>query len=102
LTIVNKGDSGKVVDNSIEAGAEGGTVLSGRGSGIHEKAKIMSLNIEPEKDIVLTLIKRDKTRDVLEKIEKGSRLNEPGKGICFVLPVEETVGIHHLLQDEQK
>ncbi|RNA68524.1 P-II family nitrogen regulator [Alteribacter keqinensis] len=101
VTIVNKGDAGKVVDSSIEGGAEGGTILNGRGSGIHEKAKLLSLSIEPEKDIVLTLIKRDKTKEVLSKIEEGTELNQPGKGICFVLPVEETVGIHHLLQDEE-
>ncbi|TMW70400.1 P-II family nitrogen regulator [Alteribacter natronophilus] len=102
VTIVDKGNAGKVVDNSIAAGAEGGTILSGRGSGIHEKAKILSLNIEPEKDIVLTLIQRNKTKEVLGKIEEGTGLNQPGKGISFVLPVEDTVGIHHLLQDKQE
>ncbi|MEX2364611.1 MAG: hypothetical protein WD597_13355, partial [Balneolaceae bacterium] len=56
VTIVNKGFSGKVVDASKEAGAEGGTIITGRGSGIHEKAKLFNLAIEPEKDIVLTLI----------------------------------------------
>ncbi|UCZ54182.1 PII family protein [Bacillus shivajii] len=99
ITIVNKGESGKVIDASKKGGAEGGTVLNGRGSGIHEKAKLLSIQIEPEKDVVLTLIKRSLTNDVLNALEEYVHINEPGKGIAFVLPVEETVGIHHLMNE---
>lgn len=35
VTIVNKGHCGTVLDASLEAGAEGGTIITGRGSGIH-------------------------------------------------------------------
>ena len=104
MTIVNKGDAGKVIDASNRGGAEGGTVINGRGSGIHEKAKLLSIAIEPEKDIVLTLIKKNLTKEVLTAIEEDVKINEPGKGISFVLPVEQTVGIHHLMKtpDENK
>ncbi|WP_416149097.1 P-II family nitrogen regulator [Salipaludibacillus sp. HK11] len=98
MTIVNKGNAGKVIDASTRGGAEGGTVLTGRGSGVHEKAKLLSIAIEPEKDVVLTLIKKSSTKDVLNAIEEDVKINEPGKGISFVLPVEQTVGIHHLMQ----
>ncbi|WP_444685027.1 P-II family nitrogen regulator [Alkalicoccus luteus] len=100
ITIVNKGDAGKVIDASNRGGAEGGTVMNGRGSGIHEKAKLFSLQIEPEKDVVLTLIKKEMTKQVLDAINEDVHINEPGKGIAFILPVEETVGIHHLMQQE--
>lgn len=99
ITVVNKGESGKVIDASGRGGAEGGTVMNGRGSGIHEKAKLFSIQIEPEKDVVLTLIKKSRTADVLKAIEEDVKINEPGKGISFVLPVEETVGIHHLMEN---
>ncbi|WP_026688959.1 P-II family nitrogen regulator [Alteribacter aurantiacus] len=95
VTIVNKGDSGIVVDASKRAGAEGGTILSGRGSGIHEQAKLLSMIIEPEKEIVLTLVTRENVKRVLSQIEEEASLNQPGKGIAFVLPVEETIGINH-------
>ncbi len=98
VTIVNKGHCGKVIDSSLEAGAEGGTIISGRGSGIHEKAKIFSFNIEPEKDIVLTLVPADRTEKVLEAIVNETKLNEPGNGIAFVLDVEKTTGINHLIE----
>lgn len=102
VTIVDRGEAGKVIDASNRGGAEGGTVMNGRGSGIHEKAKLFSIQIEPEKDVVLTLIKRAKTKEVLKAIEEDVKINEPGKGISFVLPVEETVGIHHLLEETKQ
>lgn len=94
VTIVNKGDSEKVVDATQKAGAEGGTILHGRGTGIHEQAKLFNILIEPEKELVLTLISRDKTNEVLETINIDAELIKPGKGIAFVLEVEKTVGIN--------
>ncbi len=97
LTIVNRGESDKVVDASKKAGAEGGTILHGRGTGIHEKAKLFNILIEPEKELILTLVSREKTEQVLHTIEEDAHLNKPGKGIAFVLEVEKTVGINHQL-----
>ncbi|WP_082234945.1 P-II family nitrogen regulator [Halobacillus massiliensis] len=99
VTIVNKGDSDKVVDSSKSAGAEGGTIITGRGTGIHEKAKLFNILIEPEKEVILTLIRKERTDNVLKAIEEGAELNKPGKGIAFVLDVERTVGINHLLNE---
>ncbi|WP_241210942.1 P-II family nitrogen regulator [Halobacillus sp. BAB-2008] len=96
VTIVNKGDAEKVVEASKEAGAEGGTILSGRGTGIHEKARLFNMLIEPEKEVILTLIEKEKTDAVLKSIELGAKLNQPGRGIAFVMDVEHTAGINHL------
>ncbi|MEX2573827.1 MAG: P-II family nitrogen regulator [Balneolaceae bacterium] len=98
VSIVNKGRSGLVLDSSLKAGAEGGTVLRGRGSGIHEKAKLFSFAIEPEKEIVLTLVPEILTEKILEAIVKSAELNEPGKGIAFVLDIEKTAGINHPIE----
>jgi len=95
VTIVNKGHCGKVMDASRDAGAEGGTILQGRGAGIHEKAKLFSFTIEPEKDVILTLVPSPRKDDVLHAIVKAGELDQPGKGIAFVLNVEQTVGINH-------
>ncbi|QOY38284.1 P-II family nitrogen regulator [Anaerobacillus isosaccharinicus] len=97
ITIVKKGQAKKAVKASKLAGAEGGTIISGRGTGIHEQAKLFNILIEPEKDIVLTLIDRAKTSEVLKQIDEDAGLNQPGKGISFVLEVEKTIGINHIL-----
>lgn len=100
VTIVNKGMSDVVVTASKKAGAEGGTILYGRGTGIHEQVKLFSLLIEPEKELVLTLIPQDKTENVLRTILEDADLDQPGKGIAFVLPVDRAVGISHVQKDE--
>ncbi|MCG0275164.1 MAG: P-II family nitrogen regulator [Thermosediminibacteraceae bacterium] len=97
VTIVNKGFAEEVVEAAKKAGAEGGTIIDGRGTGIHENAKLFGIPIEPEKEIVLTLIDRAKTEKVLEAISNAAELDKPGKGIAFVLEVERTVGICHLI-----
>ena len=97
ITIVNKGDSWDVVEASKKAGAEGGTIIGGRGTGIHENLKILGIPIEPEKEIVLTLIPRSITEKVLDSVKNAVGLDKPGRGIAFVLDVEKVVGISHLL-----
>ncbi|MGI6365121.1 MAG: P-II family nitrogen regulator [Bacillota bacterium] len=96
VTIVNRGGAIDVVEASKRAGAEGGTIINGRGTGIHETAKLFGIPIEPEKDIILTLIDHTKTDQVLQAITEDVGLNDAGKGIAFVLDVERTVGICHL------
>lgn len=102
VSIVNKGYCSKVLDASLDAGAEGGTIIRGRGSGIHEKARLFSFAIEPEKEIVLTLVPKELTEKVLEAVVVEADLNQPGNGIAFVLDVDKTAGINHPLGIESK
>ncbi|GEM_PF-69575 len=98
VTIVNKGDAEKVVSSAKQAGAEGGTVLNGRGTGIHEYAKLFGITIEPEKEIILTLIEHTRTDAVLRAIVDEVELSKPGKGIAFTLSVSAVAGINHPLK----
>jgi nitrogen regulatory protein PII len=101
VTIVNKGYSETVVEASKKAGAEGGTIMFGRGTGIHEQAKLFGITIEPEKELVLTLVGREKTDSVLELVIREAELDKPGIGIAFVLEVERVAGISRLLREKQ-
>ncbi|RCX09986.1 hypothetical protein DFR58_13130 [Anaerobacterium chartisolvens] len=96
VTIVNKGYAEDVVSVAKQAGAEGGTIIHGRGTGIHENAKLFGISIEPEKEIVLILIDKTKCDSVLLAISEEVGLNKPSRGVAFVLDVEKTVGICHL------
>lgn len=96
VTIVNRGVADDVITASREAGAEGGTVLLGRGIGIHEKAKFLGIPIEPAKDIVLTVTPVEKTDRILEAIRHKAELDKPGHGIGFVISLKRVVGIAHL------
>jgi nitrogen regulatory protein PII len=98
FTIVERGKGETIIKATHEAGAEGATVFFGRGTGIHEHRKILGIPIEPEKEIVITLIEKEKTDSVLEAIVSAGKLNEPGKGRAFVISVEKMVGALHLEQ----
>ncbi|WP_179295367.1 P-II family nitrogen regulator [Bacillus sp. FJAT-45350] len=97
VTIVKKGNAKKVVKASKEAGAEGGTVIYGKGTGIHETKKFLGISVEPEKEMVLTLIPNEKVDTVLSAVEKAAKLDKPGSGVGFVLDVKRIAGIVHLL-----
>ncbi|OPZ71447.1 MAG: hypothetical protein BWY80_01326 [Firmicutes bacterium ADurb.Bin456] len=67
--------------------------------GIHEQKKLLGIPIEPEKDIILTLIHQDKTDTVLKAIVQAGNLEKPGTGIGFVIDVDKVVGIVSLLEE---
>ncbi len=97
VTIVRKGWGDAVLEASVKAGAHGGTILFGRGSGIHEKQKLLGIPIEPEKEVVLTLTYSDQNDAILNEIVKATDLGKPGTGIAFVVPVDKVVGVAHLM-----
>lgn len=96
VTIVEKDMADDVIDAAKQGGAEGATVIYGRGSGIHEKAKFFGITIEPEKEIVLILVDKSIRPSVLKSIAKGIDIDKPGHGVSFVIDVEKVIGIHHL------
>ena len=97
VTIVNRGFSERVVEASKRAGAEGGTIFFGRGTGIHETKKLLGIPIEPEKEIVLTAVPKGITEKVLSAIIEAARLDQPATGIAFVIELKKVAGICHLL-----
>ena len=98
VTIVNRGFSERVVKASKDAGAEGGTIFFGRGTGIHETRKLLGIAIEPEKEIVLTAVPKEISERVLEAIMEAAELNQPGTGIAFVIELKKIAGICHILE----
>ncbi len=95
VTIVKKGWGDEVIKASKKAGAQGGTILFGRGTGIHENKSILGLMIEPEKEIVLTIAESSIEDDIRNSIIKTINLDEPGKGIGFVISLDKVFGICH-------
>lgn len=95
VVIVKKGLSEQVLDAAKEAGAEGGTIVYGRGTGIHEKAKLLGIPIEPEKEIIFIIIEKEKTNEVLNSVVTAVGLDKPGAGIAFVIELSKVLGICH-------
>jgi nitrogen regulatory protein P-II 1 len=93
VSIVRKGWGGTVLEATMKAGAQGGTVLFGRGLGRNEQQKLFGIQIEPEKEIVLTIVPSDQKDTILQEVVRAAELNAPGHGLVFVVPVEAVAGI---------
>lgn len=99
VSIVRKGWGDTVLEASMKAGAHGGTVLFGRGIGRNEQQRVFGIQIEPEKEVVLTLVPSDLVDRVLEQVLRSAELSAPGHGLAFVVAVEQVAGIVHLVQE---
>lgn len=92
--VVDKGKAESVIDAATKAGSKGGTIINARGSGIHETSKLFSMEIEPEKEIVLILSEKNLTEAITASINEQLEMNKPGNGIIFVQDVNKTYGLY--------
>jgi nitrogen regulatory protein PII len=93
ITIVNRGYADQVIDAARESGARGGTILYARGTGIHETEKFMNIAITPEKEMVFILVKKQFAKAITTAILVSAGLKTKGRGICFILPVTDAIGM---------
>ena len=93
LCIVNNGWSEQVMDAAREAGAGGGTILSGRGTADKKAEEFFNITIQPEKDAVMLIVPREITDRVLHALYRKVGLDTPGQGIAFSMPVNRAVGL---------
>ena len=95
ITIVNKGWSDRVIKAGREAGAQGATVLHARGSGLHHDfVSFLGIAIEPEKELVLNVVRCDKTASIVSAISEAIDLDAPGTGISMVIPLGGVSGLY--------
>ncbi len=99
VTIVRKGRARKICDASKQAGAEGGTTILGRGTSTREFQRAFGISLDEEREVVLTVVKRDREDQVFDSIIDSCQMNKPGTGIAFVLDLKQVAGIAHLLKE---
>ena len=93
ISIVDRGHADVVVDAARNAGANGGTIIHGRGTSVHEQDSILGVSIQPEKEIVMTLTDSSNKKQIMEAICNNTNMDEAGKGICFSMPVTQVRGL---------
>lgn len=94
FVVVDKGNAEDVVEVANKAGSRGGTIIKARGSGIHETSKLFSMDIEPEKEIVLILSESSLTGSIASAIREELKIDQPGNGIIFIQDVNQTYGLY--------
>ena len=101
ITIVNKGYSDYVVQASREAGATGGTIINALSSNSIETEKFLGVTIQPEKEIVLTVVNSSAKAKIMKAICEETNLDTIGRGMCFALPISKLEGITALTKDSK-
>ena len=91
--IVNAGYSEEVMEAARGLGCKGGTVIKARGTANPESEKLFNIPIQPEKEIVMMVVKSSIKNDILHALYQAVGLKTPGQGIAFSLPVDQVVGL---------
>lgn len=97
VVIAGKGLGSKIVTAAKTAGAQGGTILQGRGTAtrtIYES--VLGIAYEPEKELALVGVEKPLLEAVLAAIAQAGKLAKPGKGVGFVLDLAKVQGVAHL------
>ena len=95
ITIVDLGKGEEVVELAKSGGARGATIMHGRGSGIHDTAKLFNMKIEPEKEIVLVIASREESESIMAAITDGLAIEKPGHGILFSYELTDVLGLRN-------
>lgn len=88
----------RIVDAAKAVGATGATIVTGRGTGMHEAKTFFGLTLEAQTDIVLFLAEEHFVQTILETISEAGQFKKPGTGIAFVVPAEKVVGLESQIE----
>ena len=92
--IVNAGFATEVVSIARSLGATGATIINARGS-VAKPKTILGITIDTEKEIVLSVVKKEVAIKIMEKVKEKAGVGTPAHGLCFFLPVEmSTLTLH--------
>lgn len=92
--IVNAGFATEVVSIARSLGATGATIINARGS-VAKPKTILGITIDTEKEIVLSVVKKEIAIKIMEKVKEKAGVGTPAHGLCFFLPVEmSTLTLH--------
>ena len=100
LAVANEGCTDLVMNAARAAGATGGTVVHGKGTGSHNAQKFYAVSLASEKEIVLILTKTGQKADIMRSILKEAGPDSPAGSVVFSLPVTEIAGFGFTNEEE--
>ncbi len=98
--ILNEGCSDMVMAAARPAGASGGTVLSGKGTGARESEKFLGISLANEKDVVLIVAEKEKKAAIMKAIMDKAGPGTDAASICFSLPITAVEGLRRVDPEE--
>lgn len=92
LAIANAGYTDAVMDAAREAGAAGGTILHGKGTGSAETEKFFGLSLAQEKELILIVARAGEKAAIMQSVLSQAGPGTDAGTIVFSLPVSEVAG----------
>ncbi len=89
--IVQRGEGDKIAKISLNAGASVPVTTHGTGSGVRDKLGLLRITIPPEKELINLIMSKYDIDSVMELFISEGKLEEPGRGIAYIYPVEKGV-----------
>ena len=93
IAITDKGRADNAMDAARAAGAKGGTIIHSRGAGVEEAEKFFGLTIQPEKEILMIIVRHENRRAIMEAICRTQGFSSEAHAVVFSIPVDEAVGL---------
>ena len=92
LVIANQGATDQVMDAARSAGARGGTVVHGLGTGSKNAEKFYKVSIASEKEVILIVSAAEQKAAIMKAILEKAGPDTKAGAITFSLPVNEIAG----------
>ena len=102
LATVKTEISDKVIAAGKEAGVPGATIITARGTGIHEAKTFFGLSLEAQTDIILFLVEEHLVNEIMDVISKAGEFHKPGTGIAFSIPVDHVIWMESQIEKFKK
>lgn len=93
LVIVEKGAAKRVIAAAEAAGAPGGTIIQGRGLGVHDTARMFGRAVEPEKEMVLIIAPKAQVDALISEVYQQLEMDQPGNGVILLQDVSHALGL---------
>lgn len=93
LVIVEKGAAKRVIAAAEAAGAPGGTIIQGRGLGVHDTARLFGRAVEPEKEMVLIIAPKAQVDALISEVFQQLEMDQPGNGVILLQDVSHALGL---------
>ena len=91
VIVANEGRTDQVMNAARAAGATGGTVLHGKGTGSQNK-KFYNVSIAAEKEVILMVAQNDRKAAIMQSVLHHAGPDSEAGAILFSLPVSEVAG----------
>lgn len=93
LVIVEKGAAKRVIAAAEAVGAPGGTIIQGRGLGVHDTARLFGRAVEPEKEMVLIIAPKAQVDALISEVFQQLEMDQPGNGVILLQDVSHALGL---------